>query len=74
MNPSAFSFATVPNVSLIRHSYGRGAGVGRTPGAGVALGIGVGEAGRAQYLPPVFVTIGGVLAASASPLGFWLLR
>ena len=61
--------------------YGRGAGVGRTRGAGVALGIGVGEAlgtgvgeaDCAQYLPPVFVTVGGVLAASANLLGCWTL-
>ena len=68
--------------------------MGRTRGAGVALGVnvavgvaveeGVGVAVEvgvavgvgpdcAQYLPPVFVTGGGVLAASGNLLGCWTL-
>ena len=48
-----------------------GVGVAVGVGDGVALGAGLGVADCAQYLPPVFVTIGGVVATSGNLLGWW---
>jgi len=45
-------------------------GVGVAVEVGVAVGVGP---DCAQYLPPVFVTGGGVLAASGNLLGCWTL-
>ena len=45
-----------------------------TVAVGVAVGVGVGVGlDWAQYLPPVFVTVGGVLAGSGNLLGRWTL-
>jgi|ERR1043166_3150649 len=45
--------------------------VGVKVGVGLAVGVDVGLGKVAQYLPPVFVTIGGVVATSGNLLGWW---
>ena len=45
--------------------------MGVAVGANVGVGVGDEPGAAAQYLPPVFVTIGGVVATSGNLLGWW---